>query len=396
MIIKRAYKFKLKPNPQQTTHFLQFAGARRYIYNRGLDQRQKVYEATGKTLSYFEQNNELPLLKEQEETAWLSDIHSQVLQQSLKDLDRGFTNFFTRIKKGQKPGFPRFKKKGLGESFRFPQGVKVEGAQVYLPKIGWVKFYKSRDLKGEIQETTILQEGESWYVSFSCEVEVTTPKPAPLDEERAVGIDVGVAHFATTAATSQNNIEQIENPRFLQKHLKRLQYLSRQHSKKVKKSQNSLKARLKLSKLHAHIKNLRDDFVQKLSTKMVKNHDIFCVESLDITTLLQNSPKALARSISDAGWRSFLHCLKYKIEECGKHLVEAGKYFPSSQICSHCKERQKMPLIVRRYHCPHCKQERDRDENSAIVLKAAGMSVLLKACGAALTVGSFEAGILRL
>ena len=395
MFIKRAYKYKLKPTWQQIIQFLKFAGSRRYIFNWGLDQRKKTFEATGTSPRYFDQNQELPQMKTQPETTWLGEIHSQVLQQALKDLDNAFTHFFRRVKQGQKPGFPRFKKKGQGESFRFPQGVKVEGAQAYLPKIGWVKFRKSRDLQGKIQETTILQEGDSWYISFSCEIEVPSPQPAPLNEERAIGIDVGLTRFATTAATSHNQIQHIENPRFLKNHLTRLRYLSRQLSKKVNKSKNSLKARLQLSKLHARIKNLRNDFVQKLSTTMIKNHDIFCVESLDITTLLQNSPRALARSISDAGWRLFLHCLHYKAEEFGKHLVEAGKYFPSSQICSQCDAQQKMPLWVRKYLCPHCAHQSDRDENSAIVLKAAGMSVL-KACGAALPKGSCEAGILRL
>ena len=112
------------------------------------------------------------------------------------------------------------------------------------------------------------------------------------------------------------------------------------------------------------------------SKQMIKNHDIFCVESLDISNLLKESPKGLSRSIADAGWRSFLHCLKYKAEEYGKHLVEAGKYFPSSQICASCGNQQKMPLFVREYNCKSCGYKSDRDYNSAIVLKAAGMSVL--------------------
>jgi len=127
---------------------------------------------------------------------------------------------------------------------------------------------------------------------------------------------------------------------------------------------------------------------------MIKNHDIFCIETLDIANLLQESPRAYSRAISDAGWRHFLHCLKYKAEECGKHIVEAGKYFPSSQICASCGHRQKMPLFVRQYDCPNCGIKNGRDYNSAIVLKAAGMSVL-KACGAALVGGSVEAGISR-
>jgi putative transposase len=160
MIIKRAFKFKLKPISSQRDQFLQFAGARRYVFNRGLDQRKKAFEATGKSPSYFDQNKELTFLKEQPETSWLKDIHSQIPQQGLKDLERAFQNFFGRIKKGAKPGYPRFKKKGIAESFRFPQGVKVEGSRVFLPKIGWVKFRKSRDIQGTLNETTILQEGE--------------------------------------------------------------------------------------------------------------------------------------------------------------------------------------------------------------------------------------------
>lgn len=395
MIVKRAFKFKLNPTWAQYEMFLRFAGARRFVFNRGLDQRQKTYETTGKSPSYFEQNKELTCLKEAKETAWLTEIHSQVLQQGLKDLDRAFQNFFRRVKKGEKPGHPKFKKKGMNESFRFPQGVKVESSKVYFPKIGWVKFRKSREILGEINETTILQEGKDWYVSFSCEWKKELPQKAPIDEERAIGIDVGLKHFATTAAGKANRGEEIANPKFLKKRLSQLRYLSRQLSKKTQKGKNRLNARLKLSKLHARIKNLRNDFVQQLSTKMVKNHDIFCIESLDISSLLEKSSKGLSRAISDAGWRSFLHCLKYKIEEQGKHLVEMWKHFPSSQICASCGNRQKMPLSVREYDCPSCGSKNGRDYNSAIVLKAAGMSVL-KACGAALIGGSVEAGISRL
>ena len=395
MIIKKAFKFKLKPTSLQCEMFLQFAGARRFVFNRGLAQRQKEYESTGKGVTYFAQNNELVLLKQQEETVWLKEIHSQVLQQGLKDLDRAFQNFFVRIRKGNKPGFPKFKKKGVNESFRFPQGVNVEGSKAYLPKIGWVKFRKSREIQGEIKETTILQEGTDWFVAFSCQFEKANPDLAPIDEERAIGIDVGLTHFATTATGKDNLQGTIENPKYLRGKLDYLRYLSRRFSKKVKRSKNNLKAKFKLSKLHTRIKNLRNNFVQQLSALMIKSHDIFCIESLDISNLLKTSPKSLSRAISDAGWRSFLQCLKYKAEECGKHVIEAGNYFPSTQKCAFCDNRQKMPLFVRQYHCSNCGKENNRDYNSAIVLKAAGMSVL-KACGAAFVGRSFEAGISRL
>ena len=393
MLIKRAFKFKLNPTRAQEELFLRFAGAKRWVFNRGLDQRKKAFEQTGKSPSYFDQNKELTLLKELQETAWLSEIHSQVLQQGLKDLERAFQNFFGRVKKGEKPGHPKFKKKGLGESFRFPQGSKTEGFKVFLPKIGWVKYRKSRDIKGEINETTVTKEGNSWFVSFSCEWQQEEPASVAINEDRAVGIDVGLTHFATLAATSNNICTTIENPRFLKKLLPKLRYLSRQLSKKTKKSKNNLKAKVQVSKLHTKIRNLRNEFVQQLSAEMIKNHDIFCIESLDIASLLKDSPKGISRSISDAGWRSFFHCLKYKAEERGKRIVEVGKYFPSSQICASCDFRQKMPLHVRIYLCGNCGKQNDRDYNSAMVLKAAGMSVLLKACGAAFVRGSYEARI---
>jgi putative transposase len=382
MIVNRAFRYRAEPEPEQKEKFLRFAGARRFIFNRGLELRTITFQNEGKTISYFEQNNELTRLKKLPETAWLKEIHSQVLQQGLKDLDRGFQNFFRRVKKGEKPGYPKFKKRGVRDSFRYPQGVKIEDDKVFLPRIGWVKFRKTRDIQGTIKETTIIQEGEHWYICFSCEWEIPTPLQAPIDEKRAVGIDVGIHRFATLAHGTTNDRIEIKNPKFLKKLLPRLRYLSRRLSKKTKKSKNRLKARIKLSKLHARIRNLRKDFVQQLSAEMIKNHDIFCIENLDISHLLQESPKGLARAIADAGWRSFLHCLKYKAQERGKHIVEVGRYFASSQSCSHCRQLQKMPLSIREYDCPNCGLKIDRDYNSAIVLKAAGMSVL-QACGAA-------------
>jgi putative transposase len=176
VIVKRTFKFKLRPTSLHLPLFLQFAGARRWIFNWGLDARQKAFETTGKGPSYFDQNKALTVLKEQTETSWLQEIHSQVLQQALKDLDSAFKNFFRRLKKGEKPGYPKFRKKGTHERFRFPQGVKVEGSKVFLPKIGWVKFRKSQDIRGTIHETTLVQEGSDWFVCFSCSWDKAAPQ----------------------------------------------------------------------------------------------------------------------------------------------------------------------------------------------------------------------------
>ncbi|HEY2810307.1 MAG TPA: transposase [Rhabdochlamydiaceae bacterium] len=379
--MKKGFKFRLDSTDGERQLFAQFAGASRFLYNRGLDQRKTAYEKQAKSITYFEQNNELIFLKRQEATLWLKEIHSQVLQQALKNLDSAFKNFFHNVKTGKKPGFPCFKCKGVRDSFRYPQGVKVKEKNVYLPKIGWVRFRKSRDIVGEIKQTTILREGEHWYVAFSTEIEVPDPKPVPIQEERAVGIDVGLKTFATMASTSSNKCTYVSNPRFFTQHLSRLRVLARRLSKKIKFSKNWLKAKKQLSKLHARIRHCREDFVHKLSTMIVKSHDIICVEGLNIAKLLQTAVKSISRSIADASWRLFLRCLEYKAKALGKHFVESGKYFPSTQTCSNCGAKKKMELSDRKYECAHCSTVIERDFNSAILVKAAGMSVL-KACGA--------------
>jgi len=382
MLLRKGFKFRLEPTSGQWQLFAQFAGACRFLFNRGLEQRKTAYEKEGKSIRYFDQNNELVTLKKEEKTSWLKSIHSQVLQQALKNLDSAFCHFFQNLKAGRTPGYPQFKCKGLHDSFRYPQGVKVSGDHVFLPKIGWVKFRKSRDILGKIKQTTILREGDHWYVSFSTEREVSDPIQPPISEEKAVGIDVGLKRFAALASGPNNQATYIENPRFLTKHLPRLRVLSRRLSKKTKHSKNWLKAKRQLAKLHAKIRHCREDFAHKLSTNIIKNHDIVLVEGLNIANLLQKSKKSISRAIADASWRQFLRCLQYKAKERGKYFVETGKFFPSTQTCSACLSRKKMQLSDRVYRCDNCSMIMDRDLNSAILEKAVGMSVL-KACGAA-------------
>lgn len=382
MLLKRGFYFRLDPTKGQRQLCIQFAGAGRFLYNRGLEKRKTAYEKENKTIAYYEQNDELVLLKKEEKTAWLKDIHSQVLQQALKNLDFAFQNFFQNLKTGRKPGFPRFKCKGIHDSFRYPQGVKIERESVYLPKIGWVKFRKSREIEGKIKQTTVRQEAGHWYVSFSTEREVPDPPIVPVAEENAIGIDVGLKHFAAIASGRDNRVTYIPNPRFFTRFLPRLRVLSRRLSKKTRGSRNRLKAKKQLAKLHARIRHCREDFAHQLSTMIIKSHDIICVEELNIANLLENNTRRMSRSIADASWRSFLRCLEYKALEKGKHFVKTGQYFPSTQTCSSCGSRQKMQLQDREYRCHNCSMIMERDLNSAILEKAAGMSVL-KACGAA-------------
>jgi putative transposase len=368
MIFKKTFKFRLQPAKNKEPLFYQFAGARRWIYNRGLDQRKKAWEEEKRKVTLYDQNNELVLLKEKEDLAWLKDIHSQVLQQALHDLDQAFLNFFTGS------GYPRFKCKGVRDSFRYPQGVKVDNNKAWLPKIGWINFRKSREIEGAIKQTTITLEDGKWYISFSCEIEKEPLKPQ-LNLHNVVGIDLGLTNFATLAIGNKNKLITIENPKFLRKHLKRIRFLSCQLSAKQKYGNNRNKARAKLNKLHRHLKNLRLDFSYKLALMIVKSHDIIGVETMNIKGMVQGL-KTLARAISDAGWGVFLTCLKNKATEYGKTLYEIASILGNTRKCSNCGRNNAITLGKREYSCG-CGQRIDRDFNAAINIKnqAVGASV---------------------
>jgi len=366
MIFKKTFKYRLVPTKKQETLFAKFAGAKRFIYNRSLFQRKEIYEKDKKSLSLFDQNNELVKLKKQEDLSWLKEIHSQVLQQALSDLDKSFQNFFRGLKQKVKIGFPRFKCKGVRDSFRYPQGVKVLNNKAYLPKIGWVKFKKSREVEGRVKQTTIVKEGDHWFVSFALEIEKDKPQPK-ININKVVGIDLGIKTFACMAVSNKNHLVTVENPKFLNQSLKKLRFLSRKLSKKRKGSENRYKARKKLSKFHAKLKNLRLDFFYKISLEIVKSHDIIGIEKMNIKNMLHGL-KTLSRSINDAGWGMFLNCLKNKAMEYGKILNEVSSLLSSTKKCSNCGNKKEMKLKDRMYVC-ECGNAIDRDFNAAINIK---------------------------
>jgi putative transposase len=370
MIFTKTFKFRLRPNREQASSCAQFAGGARWIFNRGLEQRNKLWQEEKRSISLIDQNNELVLLKNEEKTSWLKEIHSQVLQQALHDLNESFNHFFRRVKNKQMPGYPRFRCKGEDDSFRYPQGVKLKRDHVWLPKMGWVRFRKSREIEGKVKQTTVIRESNYWYVCLTCEIE--KHRENPESGGGIIGIDVGLQHFATIA--TETGTEEIKSPHFLKKRLVKIKYLSRQLSKKEKKSSNRLKAKQALNTEHGRIKNQRRDFQHKLSTQLVKSHGKIVIESLAIKELLEKEPRYRARAISDAGWRGFLQMLKYKSEEQGKELLEVGRYFPSTKQCFRCKTKNEISLEQREYSC-HCGHRVHRDHNAALNLRAAGMSV---------------------
>lgn len=308
-------------------------------------------------------------MKKAEETSWLGEVHSQVLQQALKDLDAAYQHFFRWVMAGDVPGFPRFKKKGQKDAFRYPQGVKVEGGRVFLPKIGWVKYRDSRPVEGKILQATIKREGEHWFISLACEVEVPDPAPVAVTEEGAVGIDVGLKSFAVLSDGTE-----IENPRFLRLALAKLKRAQRRLSRKTKQSNRRKKQVAKVVKLHIHVKNSRKDFAHKASTAIVKNHDVVAVEDLNIRGMVKN--RHLSHAISDAGWGLFLTMLKYKAEWAGKHFVKIGRFEATSKTCSACGVKKSMPLSVRTYACGGCGMVKDRDWNASLNIRAAGLAAL--------------------
>ena len=371
-MIQKAFSYRLRPIKQQEVLFSKSAGSARFIYNWGLAQIKHSLEKEKKILSYVKIANQLPLLKKAEETVWLSEIHSQILQQTLKDLEASVKHFFKQRGKRKHVGFPKFKKKGVKDSFRYPQGVKCLDGKVFLPKVGWVRYYDSRLLEGTIQQATVKRVGEHWYISIVCEIPHAIEQVV-INEKKAIGIDLGLSHFA-----SLSNGQVIANPAYFKKELKKLGFAQRLLCRKKKGSSNRKKAARRVAKIHRKVVNKRNDFLHKVSTELVKNHDIIAVENLSISGMIQN--RRLSRSIADAGWAKFVTYLKYKALWLGKHVVQIGRFIPSSKLCSSCNELQDMPLCIRRYACTACGLNIDRDLNASINIRAAGLAVL-NACG---------------
>ena len=293
--ITKSYRFRLYPNQYQKQMIEKTFGCRRFVYNYFLAKSIEDYKQIKKSNSYNQNSKVLTALKK--ELGWLSEIDSWATQNALRDLDTAYQNFFRRVKQGQKPGFPKFKKKVGKQSYKTTnpdnRPLPIKDNTVRLPKIGWVRFKQDREILGRWLSITISRNPSGkYFISINCcevpyqEYEITGS---------LVGIDLGIKDFATTS-----NGEKFENPKFLRKSEKRLKMLQRQLSKKQKGSKNREKARIKLAKQHEKVASQRNDFLQKLSTYFVKNHDLIALESLKVKSMVRNHN--LAKSISDASW----------------------------------------------------------------------------------------------
>lgn len=362
-MILKAYKIRIYPNKQQIEQIAKTFGCCRFVYNYYLAKSIKDYEEARKSNTYNQNSADLTKLKKLDEYSWLKEPEAMALQSSLRDLDMAYQNFFRNVKNGKQPGYPKFKKKissrqSYEATYSTPAQFHCLDNKIFLPKLKWVKFKGNLDVKGTPLSATISRTASGKYFASICCKDVEIEE---FDKTGSVvGIDLGIKDFAITS-----DGEKIKNPKYLSKSAKKLKRLQRQLSKKQKGSNNRNKSRIRLAKQFEKVSNQRNDFLHKLSTEFVKNHDIICVEDLQVKNMVKNHK--LARAISDASWSKFGELLTYKCSWYGKQLVKIDAFFSSSQTCSCCgfKNPEVKNLEVRNWTCPNCQTTHDRDINAS-------------------------------
>lgn len=356
----RAYKYRLYPNKLQAELLNKHIGCARFVYNLALETKQAAYVSNKQSLSCFDLMKQLPELKK--ECPWLSEVNSQSLQASIVNLDKAFTGFF----KGHN-SFPNFKKKSSKQSFQVPEKAKLdfETKKLSVRKIPNIKCVIDREFKGTIKTVTISKTPTGkYFASVLVDTCISIPAKKKIKPATSVGIDLGLKCFIATSAG-----EIIDHPKYLKSSMQRLKVLSRRVSRKKKGSANRKKSVMRLALLHEKVANQRKDFLHKLSTQLINNHDTLCMEDLNISGMTQNHN--LAQSIIDSGWGMFGGFVKYKADWTGKNVVQIGRFEPSSKLCSTCGTvNQLLTLADREWLCANCGTMHDRDINAAINIKA--------------------------
>jgi len=356
--MKRAYKFRIYPNKTQKEKLEFTLNSCRFLYNCSLKQRKDAYRTQRVSISYNNQANELSDCKI--DNLELDSVHSQVLQDVLRRVDKGYKLFFRKIKLGQKAGLPRFKGKDRYDSFTYPQsGFYMSSEHINLSKIGKIKLKYHREVRGMMKTCTVKREVDQWYICLSCEIENNIAKKCNI--ENPIGIDVGLSSFIT-----DSNGDKIENPNFLIKSEEKLKGIQSKHSKT-----KSRKQKTKLQRLHRKVRNQRKDFHHKLSRKLVNQHDLICFEDLNIKNMIQNNE--YNKSIHDVGWANFLFMIEYKAEEAGAQISKVNPSYTSIN-CSDCGFPVYKDIHTRTHLCPNCGLLIDRDHNSAINILRLGTS----------------------
>lgn len=358
----KALKLRIYPNTAQQEALAKSFGCARWVWNYSLNLMTQTYRETGKGLSAYTVKKLLPELKQEHE--WLKEPYSQCLQSAVLNLSQAFVNFFEG-----RARYPRFKSKHGRQSIQYPQNVKLEDGKLRLPKVGSVTAKVHRPIEGKIKTVTVSLNRDGRYYAALC-IDDGSENPTLSVEGKAVGIDLGLTHFAITSDGSK-----FDNPRHIAKHERNLKRKQRKLSRKQKGSNRRKKARKLVARVHQRVANSRSDFLHKLSRKLVNENQVIIVENLAVRNMVRNH--CLAKSISDAGWGRFCTMLQYKAEQEGKVYQEVDRFFPSSHLCNvTLLPLEKMGLDVRSFECPHCGQRHDRDVNAAINIRNEGLRLL--------------------
>ncbi|NEP13606.1 MAG: IS200/IS605 family element transposase accessory protein TnpB [Symploca sp. SIO2C1] len=365
---RQAVKVRLYPTDQQKQILAQHFGCARWWWNHGLNQCIETYKATGKGLSQSALNSMLPALKKEPELEWLGECYSQVLQSVSLNLSRAYQNFFAGRAK-----YPKFKSYRHRQSIQYPQKVKQVNDCLKFPgKVGVVKAKIHRPLDGKIKTVTVSKCPSGKYYA-SVLMEYDGDNPTPNTDGKVVGIDLGIKDFAITYDGDKTS--KYVNPKYLYKYQKRLAVKQRIAARKQKGSNRKNKANKIVARVYERVSNVRQDYLHKLSRKIVDNNQVVVVENLNVKGMVRNHK--LAASISDASWGTFVNFLSYKLEKEGKVLIEIDRWFPSSKLCSNCHYQiGDLPLEVRVWTCPSCGTHHDRDGNAAQNIRAEGMRML--------------------
>lgn len=353
-MILKAYKYRIYPTFEQEIILSKHFGSTRWVYNYALDKKIKAYQANKKNISIFELQKDLPILKQSEDTCWLKEVNSQSLQASMKNLESAFTGFLRN-----KMGFPKFKSKHNNkQSFSVPQKtiINFEASTISFPKFkNPIKCIYHRKFNGTQKTVTVSKATTGkYFVSILVEANEDMPKLKTIDENKAIGIDLGIKTFAVIS-----NGEKFDNPKFLKLSIKKIKKLHSKVSKKVNGSNNRKKAINKLALLHEKVANQRNDFLHKLSAKLISEHDTLCLETLSAANMMKNH--CISQSIGDASWSTFVRMLEYKAEWKGVNTIKISRFAPSSKMCPCGAINKELKLSIREWTCNSCGEKHDRD-----------------------------------
>lgn len=356
MLARQAYRYELDPNTTQQVLFAKHAGTARFAFNWALALCKERLE-NHEPVPHAAELHRLWNIFKRDNAPWWIEVSKCTAQESLRDLDQAFQNFWQGRKGGCRVGFPRFKKKGLHDTFRLTGSIHVQTRHVVLPRLGSIHTKEATvTFQGRILSASVSREADRWYVSLTVERE--RPDPVPVQGE-VVGIDLGLNTFAVLSDGTH-----IESPKALNGSLRKLHRLSKAHSRKQKGSKNRRKSAMRLARLHRQIRNQRQDFLHKATTTLAKTKSVIVVENLHVRGMIRN--RHLSRHIADASWSEFRRMLAYKTVWYGSRLVVAPRFFASSKTCSACGAvKDKLLLSERVYRCDVCEAVIDRDLNAA-------------------------------